>query len=241
MFKKLKLVDSNKLTEAPEDEELDNTISNEDTEEDLQNTIDSEVDQEENPIEEDSILDQQLDELREILVDLDMNLYQIINKEDTNNIVYIIGKVAEDSNDVLMLVDTKPEEINDDTEDIENKPIVNNIDIKEDDEESNPDVSNDEENIETDLEDRFDFVPLPNTFEEINKLNPRYGEELTPDHQAIVDYLMNCLIEINPDAAEEIQNNQQEDLPAPTEEPIDSDLDTDLDVGIDIDDEDEEV
>ena len=66
--------------------------------------------------------------------------------------------------------------------------------------------------------DLFDFIVLPKSFDEINKLNPRYGEDITPDHEAIMDYLMNCLIEINPEAAEELQAEDNEDLPIPTED-----------------------
>ena len=74
-------------------------------------------------------------------------------------------------------------------------------------------------------EERFDFVKLPKKFDDINKLNPRYGEDLTPDHQALVDYLMNCLIEVNPEAAEELANDE-EGLPVP-EDDINVDIDID--------------
>ena len=403
MYKKLKLVESakldEKLTEDLDDEEIediqDKTEENKENQEELEDTIDSEEDQEENPVEEESDLDKELNELRDILVDLDLNLYQITDKEDLNNSVYIIGKVAKDSDDVLMLIDTKPEEIN--SEEIpEEEPIIDNVDIDDELEESalnegkedrltweqfeeamtnaskegkelsgvivfspesfdreypeesrsyrvssdnkywdgskigsslfgycldgtdqgarldwymkavpednlgkrwivdycyleddnineaeepaprrltraefnkefgsgaNPDVINagrepedrieiideaeDLENNEepkedehkTELEQRFDFVKLPNTFEEVNKLNPRYGEDLTPDHEAIIEYLMNCLIEINPEAAEELQKEQEpEELPV--EEPSD-DINLDIDINGEEDLEDE--
>ncbi len=421
--------ESAKLTEADDDIEDLKDKAEEDLEnqEELEDTVDSEEDQEENPIEEESELDKELNELRDILVDLDLNLYQITDKEDLNNSIYIIGKVAEDSDDVLMLVDTKPEEVN--SEEIpEEEPIIDNIDtdnidtdnINEAEDNSNDlekakkiiencgftiqdedvnfsgnetgweiqqytpegedwfvdiivnndvnklideissyaenfdvdeevepyiemrgqrgvpssisdlikdaewkkdqlinlsnelqklksgninesaelakvlrnpensnerveinklpngkyqtlyysdeksfsgaqsqfddldsaikqaqklrptykleeaeeiDLENNEETEEdehkTELEQRFDFVKLPNTFDEVNKLNPRYGEELTPDHEAIVEYLMNCLIEINPEAAEELQNNEE-----PEETPIEPDEDIDLDIDI---------
>ena len=344
--------ESAKLTEADDEIEDLKDKAKEDIEnqEDLEDTVDSEEDQEENPIEEESELDTQLNELRDILVDLDLNLYQITDKEDLNNSIYIIGKVAEDSDDVLMLVDTKPEEVN--SEEIpEEEPIIDNIDTDEELKESeepaprkltreefnkefgpgaNPDVINagrepenrieiieesediewsqtpiaehngnelyksintmniegvdyvsylekdkdgngvrsfilpatadsdlkaskkleeaeeidlenneesEEDEHKTELEQRFDFVKLPNTFDEINKLNPRYGEELTPDHEAIVEYLMNCLIEINPEAAEELQNDEE-----PEETPMEPDEDIDLDIDIngeeDLEDED---
>lgn len=223
--------ESQDLTEADEDEEELEDIQD-DVKEDLENqkeledTIDSEEDQEENPVEEESELDTQLNELRDILVDLDLKLYQITDKEDLNNSVYIIGKVADDSNDVLMLVDTKPEEVN--SEEIpDEEPIINNVDVDTDIEEDE-EVEVEDTEKETELEQRFDFVKLPNSFEEVNKLNPRYGEGLTPDHEAITEYLMNCLVEMNPEAAEELQK-EEEPEETPMEEP-----DYDVDLGIDI-------
>lgn len=325
------------LTEDIEDnKEKEEEI--EQTEEELEDTLDSEENQEENPVEEESELDKQLDDLRKVLVDLNLNLYQVTSKEDPNNSIYIIGKVAEDNNDTLMLIDTKPEEHEE--VQIEDEPIETEIEDKEPDlkesdsnrltweefekimedacaegkdikgvivfkpesfdkeysEKSrsyevssdnkywNPEktgnslfgycldgtdqgarldwymhsipkdnlgkrwevdycylqdtINESEENdvIEPDekeepvedkseaSEERFDFVVLPKTFAEINELNPRYGEDLTPDHEAIMDYLMNCLIEIDPEAAEEIQDElagdnleTAEELPLPAD------------------------
>lgn len=202
------------LNEDLEDEE-DKEQEIEQTEEDLEDTLDSEENQEENPVEEESELDKQLDELRKVLVDLDLNLYQITSKEDPNNSIYIIGKVAEDTTDTLMLIDTKPEEhdeveIEDEVIDVDN--VDNSVD-KVGDEET--------EEVEETPEERFDFVVLPKKFAEINELNPRYGADLTPDHEAIMDYLMNCLIEVNPDAVEDIVADDievDEELPLPTED-----------------------
>lgn len=220
-----------KLNEAEDDEEIiDNIEDTEEANEELQDTVADEENQEENPVEEDNLLDNQLNELRDVLVDLDLNLYRIASKEDPNNVIYIIGKVAENSNDVLMLVDNKPEEINNEIE--LDTPIADDIktdEVLEDDEEV---IEPTEEDTIED-ENRFDFVVLPKSFDEINKLNPRYGEDLTPDHEAIMDYLMNCLIEINPEAAEELQN-QDEEVPEEIadensiETPIDVDVDEDL-------------
>ena len=229
------LKESVNLTEADEEEledridDLEDTIE---TNDDLQDTVDSEEEQDENPVEEESELDTKLDELREILVDLDLNLYRIASKEDSNNVIYIIGKVAEDSNDTLMLIDTKPEDVN--KEEIE-EPIINNIEEPEKDIEEGSSESEEvieepsEEEVKSELESRFDFIVLPKSFEEINKLNPRYGEDITPDHEAIIEYLMNCLIEINPEAAEELQSKDLEiadEIPA---EPVE---DLELDIGI---------
>lgn len=234
MYKKLKLVESANLTEAPEDdveEKIDDIEDTLDTVEDMEDTIDSEEEQEENPVEEESELDKDLDELRDILVDLDLNLYQITSKEDKNNPIYIIGKVAEESDDVLMLIDTKPEEVNE-PDVTEEEPIIDNIEVEEAEEvEDTAETEVEVEEPETDLEERFDFVKLPGSFEEINKLNPRYGTDLIPDHESIVEYLMNCLIEMNPEAAEELQNKKLEDeleIPAePNEDNIDLDIDID--------------
>jgi hypothetical protein len=229
------LADSQDLTEA-DDEELEDKLDDlEDTIEandDLQDTVDSEEEQEENPVEEESELDTKLDELREILVDLDLNLYRIASKEDTNNVIYVIGKVAEESNETLMLIDKKPEDVN--KEEIE-EPIINNIEEPEKDIEEGSGESEEvieepsEEEVKSELESRFDFVVLPKSFDEINKLNPRYGEDLTPDHEAIVEYLMNCLIETNPEAAEELQNKDLETAEEIPAEPVE---DLELDIGI---------
>lgn len=221
------------LNEDLEDEE-DKEEEIEQTEEDLEDTLDSEENQEENPVEEESELDKQLDELRKVLIDLDLNLYQVTSKEDPNNSIYIIGKVAEDNNDTLMLIDTKPEEHEE--VQIEDEPL----DVEISDEEENDIVEPDEKEEQIDKEEvietpeeRFDFVVLPKTFDEINELNPRYGKDLTPDHEAIMDYLMNCLIEINPEAVEEIQDELNKDnietdeelpLPVDIENPEEEDM-----------------
>ena len=217
-----------KLNEAEDDEEIiDNIEDTEEANEELQDTVADEENQEENPVEENNLLDNQLNELRDVLVDLDLNLYRIASKEDPNNVIYIIGKVAENSNDVLMLVDNKPEEINNEIE--LDTPIADDIktdEVLEDDEE----VTEPTEEDTTEDENRFDFVVLPKSFDEINKLNPRYGEDLTPDHEAIMDYLMNCLIEVNPEAAEELQNQDEE---VPEEVADDNSIETPIDIDVD--------
>jgi len=135
--------ESAKLTEADDDLDDLKDKAEEDLEnkEELEDTVDSEEDQEENPVEEESELDKQLNELRDILIDLDLNLYQITDKEDLNNSIYVIGKVADESNDILMLVDTQPEEVN--SEEIpEEEPIIDNIDI------DNADIDTDEDKLD---------------------------------------------------------------------------------------------
>ena len=252
MHKLLKLVEAEELnlTEAPEDEEeLENKAEEElENKEELEDTIDTEDDQDENPVEEETELDKELDELRSVLVDLDLNLYRVARKEDTNDVVYVIGKVAEDSNDVLMLVsndiqngddletDTPIEDTMDNVEKEEVDDIVKESGLNESDEVPYSDEILLDEPKEDEEEEKpnFDFVKLPVSFDEINKLNPRYGEGLTPNHEAIMDYLMNCLIEENPEAAEELQNEKE------LEEPINSeDNKVDLDIAIDGEEEEE--
>lgn len=174
--------------------------------ENSEDTVDEVVDdiQDETPTEDEeeiSALDTQLNELREILPDLDLRLYQVTNKEDTNKVFYFIGKVAEDSDDVLMLVDTNPE-----AEEIS----VEEGSLKEAAFEAIEDEKEDEE------PENFDFQVIPNSYDELAKLNPRYGEDLTPDHEKIMEYLMNCLVKKNPDRAEELQ---AEKTPEDLEEP----------------------
>lgn len=226
-------LDESALTEDIEDD-IEDAEQAEDNIEDAQDTIDSEEDQEENPVEEENELDKKLDELREVLPDLNLRLYQVTNKEKPADNFYFIGKVAEDTNDVLMLVDNKPEEVNDDN-DILAAPIADEDDLeeaipgtdeqieqaKEESKEKGLYTEEEEpEEILEPLEDRFDYVKIPNRFEEFKTLIPRYGEDLNPDHQAIMDYLMNCLIEIDPEAAEEIKKDAEadEEVPVPVED-----------------------
>lgn len=181
------------LVEAEDDEEeLEDIEKAEETEEDLEDTVDSEEDQEENPVEEESTLDQQLDEIREVLVDLDLRLYKIMNNEEE---FYIIGRLDPISNQVEMLVDTQPA----DTMNVNIEPDGSETAEKtlKDSEETNlPDK-------DIDIATRFDYIKLPVKFEQIKDMFPRYGEDLTPDHEAIMEYLMNLLIEQNPRAAKE--------------------------------------
>lgn len=193
--------ESAKLTEADE-EDLEDKIEDlekaEDIEDNQEETLDSEEDQEENPAEEESTLDTQLDELRDILVDLDdIRLYKIVSKD--NEEFYILGKVANDSNDVEMLVDTQPI-------DYENKE-----DSKET-QEINPE----------EIDQKYQFVSLPLKFDMIKDMNPKYGEDLNPNHEELVSYLMNLLVEQNPEAVEEqreeIEEPKDEELPEVPEE-----------------------
>ena len=187
-------------------------------------TVDEVVDdiQDETPTEdeeENSTLDKQLDELRDILPDLDLNLYQVTSKENPNSSFYFIGKVADDSNKVLMLVDNKPVE-NDD----ENLPI----EVEEDDDSNIEPVDGDETSEDEEEDNRFDFVIVPDKFDDFTKLNPRYGDELNPDHDAVMDYLMKCLVEVNPEKAQELNQDDAEDI----------DTDVNIDIPENLEDED---
>ena len=182
----------------------------EDLKEDEDNdSVDEVVDdiQDETPTEDEednSTLDSQLDDLRDVLPDLDLNLYQVTSKENPSSNFYFIGKVADDSNKVLMLVDNKPVE---DDENSENLPIeVEDEEVNLEPVDSDGDTS--EENEE---DDRFDFVIVPSKFDDFTKLNPRYGEGMNPDHEAIMEYLMKCLVEVNPERAEELAQDDKED------------------------------
>ena len=181
------------LVEADEEkEELEDIEQAEETEEDLEDTVDSEEDQEENPVEEESTLDKQLDEIREVLVDLDLRLYKIMNNEEE---FYIIGRLDPISNQVEMLVDTQPAD-------------TMNVNIEPDGSETAEQTLKDSEETnlpdkDIDIATRFDYIKLPVKFEQIKDMFPRYGEDLTPDHEAIMEYLMNLLIEQNPRAAKE--------------------------------------
>ena len=193
------------LTEAEED--LEDKIEDEEKEEEIEDnqeeTLDSEEDQEENPVEEESTVDNQLDELRDILVDLDdIRLYKIVSEDKEE--FYILGKVAENSNDVEMLVDTQP------------------IDFEGKEDSEEPKEINPEE-----INQKFQFISLPLKFEDIKDMNPKYGEDLNPNHEEIVTYLMNLLVEQNPEAAEEhkeekIEEPKDEELPEVPEEIINS-------------------
>ena len=219
MAKTLKLVEANifgivsaEERKAKEDSAEKGLYSEAEEPIDIENsedTVDEVIDdiQDETPTEDEeeiSALDTQLNELREILPDLDLRLYQVTNKEDTNKVFYFIGKVAENSDDVLMLVDTNPE-----AEEISEVPVEEGS-LKEAAFEAI------EDGEETEEPENFDFQVIPNSYDELAKLNPRYGEDLTPDHEKIMEYLMNCLVKKNPDRAEELQ---AEKAPEDLEEP----------------------
>lgn len=196
--------------------------------EDEEETTDEIVDdiQDETPTEDeedDNILDTQLQDLRDILPDLDLSLYQVTSKEDPNKNFYFIGKVSDDSDDVLMLVDNNPSDEDDEASNIDDE-LPDEENIKDLSLEKTEDIAEDDENGSED-ENRFDFIVIPNSYEEFIKINPRYGEELNPDHEAIMEYLMKCLVEKDPDKAEELskEDNKVDDIDVTIEDEEDID------------------
>lgn len=177
--------------EEPEDEETAEDIEQQnEIEDNAEETVDSEDDQDENPIEEESDLDKELDEIRNILVDLDdIRLYKIVGDDDE---FYILGKVSDSSNDVEMLVDTQPADVYDNPEESGNKIIP-------------------QEQIEA----KFQFVTLPKKIDMIKDMYPKYGKELNPRHEELISYLTNLLIEQNPEAAEELNNEEDIEINEP--------------------------
>lgn len=164
--------------------------------ESIDQKVDNIQDETSNEGEEDSSeLDNELSELRDILPDIDLNLYQIIRKDNPNDVFYIIGKVADDTNDVLMLTSMEDTE---DTEDEDNT---------------------DDKNEEKDNEDKiYNFTIIPNNYDDFVKLSPRYGEEQTPDHESIMAYLMKLLLDKDPEKAKELENQPEipEEMPEET-------------------------
>lgn len=178
--------------------------------------------------EEDNTLDTQLEDLREVLPDLDLNLYQVTNKEDTNKIFYFIGKVADDSDDILMLVDKNPSE-----DDEEPSTMLNEIPLEDDNEvddlEDEKEETIENENDDESKEERFDFVVIPSRYDDLVTMSPRYGDELNPNHEDIMEYLMGCLVKVNPERAEELSSEKDVIDEDNTKIPLDPDIQADID------------
>lgn len=179
--------------------------------------------------EESNSLDNQLADLREVLPDLDLNLYQVIDKEDTNKVFYFIGKVAEDSDDLLMLIDNNPSNDIDEPSNIDNKlPEDEDADEEINDLEDDTEIQNQPLEDES-KEERFDFIKVPLKYEDFITLNPRYGNDINPDHEAIMEYLMKCLVEENPERAEELSDDnlvsEEDNTKVPLDDKIQSQID----------------
>lgn len=179
--------------------------------------------------EESNSLDSQLADLREVLPDLDLNLYQVIDKEDTNKVFYFIGKVAEDSDDLLMLIDNNPSNDIDEPSNIDNKlPEDEDADEEINDLEDDTEIQNQPLEDESN-EERFDFIKVPLKYEDFITLNPRYGNDINPDHEAIMEYLMKCLVEENPERAEELSDDnlvsEEDNTKVPLDDKIQSQID----------------
>lgn len=208
-----------KLIEADEDKEtLENTEDTQDeVQKDAENTEELEdVVDEEKTEEDETLVDEKLNELREILPDLDLSLYRLV--QDEKNIYYIVGKLDDDGETILMLTEKNPKSQEDEI--VDDIKIEDTDDIKTKDAE---DVIQNEEEIpeaeetleikdDVDIKDEYEFVPLPYELENVLKLSPIYSnddEAQLPDHDKLVDYLMQQLIEIDPERAEEIKTGKE--------------------------------
>lgn len=222
MYKTLKLLKEaedeelvNQLTNPEEDvDEKEDKEDEEEIKQDQEETIDSEEDQDENPVDEDNnILDTQLNELRDILIDLDdLRLYKITGEDDE---FYIIGKMSDNSDNVEMLVDTQPIDAD---EPSETKPSLTPEEIKV----------------------KYQFTTLPDKIELIKDMNPKYTEEGNPRHEELIEYLMNLLLEQNPEAAEDINNDEDVDIEEPENEDLPDESSEEIDQNIDDEEEDDE-
>ena len=214
---------NNKLTEDIDTgKDLENDTVNQ-VVDDMQDETTAEEEEESNS------LDNQLADLREVLPDLDLNLYQVIDKEDTNKVFYFIGKVAEDSDDLLMLIDNNPSNDIDEPSNIDNKlPEDEDVDGEINDLEDNTEIQNQPLEDESN-EERFDFIKVPLKYEDFITLNPRYGNDINPDHEAIMEYLMKCLVEENPERAEELSDDnlvsEEDNTKVPLDDKIQSQID----------------
>lgn len=214
---------NNKLTEDIDTgKDLENDTVNQ-VVDDMQDETTAEEEEESNS------LDNQLADLREVLPDLDLNLYQVIDKEDTNKVFYFIGKVAEDSDDLLMLIDNNPSNDIDEPSNIDNKlPEDEDVDEEINDLEDDTEIQNQPLEDESN-EERFDFIKVPLKYEDFITLNPRYGNDINPDHEAIMEYLMKCLVEENPERAEELSDDnlvsEEDNTKVPLDDKIQSQID----------------
>lgn len=141
---------------------------------------------------EEYMVDPILNELRDILVDLDWNLFMLGN--DDIGPVYIIGRLNDEDIEEMLVPDGES----------------------------------------------FKFIELPDRLSDILRYETVYGKpeddsaeeagedvEIAPEenlakgvpHEQIVEFLMNKLVEINPEAAKELQKEDEpEELPLPEPE-----------------------
>lgn len=229
-IKRLKLIET--------DEDFENTENTEEIAQDEENTAELEdVVDEEKTEDDETLVDSKLNELREILPDLNLSLYRIANNE--KDIYYIIGKLDDDGESILMLTERNPEKDTETTEPIKTKDADEVIQNEDEDEEvEKVDVSMSDE-IE-DINKEYEFVTLPYELDNVLKLAPIYSnndENKLPNHDKLMDYLMQQLIEIDPDKAEEIKSGKDvedeievADEEIPDEEIIDNVIDDEEEV-----------
>lgn len=175
------------------DEVPEEDIDNVKPEEDIEDKVADEIPDEE------YMVDPILNELRDVLVDLDWNLFMVGN--DDIGPVYIIGRLNEDGEEEMLVPDG----------------------------------------------DTFKFIPLPDLLDEILRYETVYGKpdeeksdeagedmEVAPEdnlakgvpHDEIMEFLMNKLVEINPEAAKDLDKEEE-----PVEEPTEPEVPEDNEEG----------
>lgn len=174
-----------------EDEDTDiNDLENPDEikpEEDLEDKISDEIPDEE------YMVDPILNELRDVLVDLDWNLFMIGN--DDIGPLYIIGRLNDEGIEEMLVEDGESFKFIELPDRIENIMNYNTVYGKPEDEDSRDEAGEDVE-----------IAPEDNLAKGV-------------PHEEIMEFLMNKLVEINPEAAEELKKDKPEEDELPLPEP----------------------
>lgn len=156
-------------------------------EEDLEDKISDEIPDEE------YMVDPILNELRDILVDLDWNLFMIGN--DDIGPLYIIGRLNDEGIEEMLVEDGESFKFIELPDRIENIMNYTTVYGKPDDKDNKDEAGEDVE-----------IAPEENLAKGV-------------PHEQIVEFLMNKLVEINPEAAKELQKEDEpEELPLPEPE-----------------------
>ena len=148
MFRILKLNESNSSA-LHEDSDLDNEDVEDIAAEDVMDSI------EDDSKNEDYALNSDLDALRDILVDLDWNLYMVLTGNDDET-CYVIGRMN----------------------------------------------GGDTEFLSYNGDDNFSWVVQPMSYRELSGLGTVYTNEGNENHDKIMNYLMNSLVDIAPEKVE---------------------------------------
>lgn len=156
-------------------------------EEDLEDKISDEIPDEE------YMVDPILNELRDVLVDLDWNLFMIGN--DDIGPLYIIGRLNDEGIEEMLVEDGESFKFIELPDRIENIMNYNTVYGKPEDEDSRDEAGEDVE-----------IAPEDNLAKGV-------------PHEEIMEFLMNKLVEINPEAAEELKKDKPEEDELPLPEP----------------------